>query len=89
MSSRHAKPRQFDAESPEFAVSGPDADVMRDLQYGSEAILRLASDAHAAIARSDAAAAEAARHSLEKQLKLTTTLIDTLLFGSPERSVLH
>ncbi|OLL32385.1 hypothetical protein BTH42_08055 [Burkholderia sp. SRS-W-2-2016] len=97
MSSRHDKSRPFDADLPDHAGAdwdcpsspGPGADAMRELQCGSEAILRLATDTHAAVARSDAAGAEAARQALEKQLSLTTNLIDQLLFGAPERSTLH
>ncbi|MBC8748759.1 MULTISPECIES: hypothetical protein [Paraburkholderia] len=95
MSSRHNKPRRLDADLPELATSewdqptpGPD-DAMRELQRGSEAILRLATRAHAAVARSDEAGAQAARQSLETQLTFTTALIDELLFGAPERSTLH
>ncbi|MGF6700983.1 hypothetical protein OKW38_005660 [Paraburkholderia sp. MM5496-R1] len=96
MSSRHDKPHRFDADLPELATSerdqptpGPDDRAMRELQRGSEAIVRLATQAHAAVARSDEAGAQAARQSLETQLTFTTALIDELLFGAPERSTLH
>ncbi|MCC8396022.1 hypothetical protein LJ656_25885 [Paraburkholderia sp. MMS20-SJTR3] len=97
MSSRHDKSHPFDADLPDYggepvncpSSPGPDADAMRELKCGSEAILRLATDTHAAVARSDAAGAEAARQALEKQLTLTTDLIDQLLFGAPDRSTLH
>ncbi|MBN3802422.1 hypothetical protein GXB81_05030 [Paraburkholderia sp. Ac-20336] len=96
MSSRHDKSRQFEAGLPEFAtpergspLSGPDAEIMRELQHRSEAVLRLATETHAAVARSDAAGAEFARRSLATQLTLTTGLIDELLFGESGESVLH
>ena len=96
MSSRQNKRRQFDAVEPELTTSerdqptpGPGDDAMRELQRGSEAILRLATRAHAAVARNDAAGAQAARQSLETQLTFTTSLIDELLFGAPEQSTLH
>jgi hypothetical protein len=96
MSSPHDKRRRFDADQPELTTSerdqptpGPTDDAMRELQRGSEAILRLATQAHAAVARSDAAGAQAARQSLETQLTFTTSLIDELLFGAPEKSTLH
>ncbi|WP_233805127.1 hypothetical protein [Paraburkholderia sp. HP33-1] len=96
MSSHHNKPRRSDDDQPELTASErdqptprPDDDAMRKLQRGSEAILRLATEAHAAVARSDAAGAQAARQSLETQLTFTTGLIDELLFGAPKRSTLH
>lgn len=96
MSSRHNKSRRFDADQPELTPSewdqptpGPTGDAMRKLQRGSEAILRLATQAHAAVARSDAAGVQAARRSLETELRFTTGLIDELLFGAPEQSTLH
>jgi hypothetical protein len=96
MSSRHNKPRRFDTDQPESATSewdqptpAPEDTAMRELQRGSEAILRLATQAHAAVARSDVAGAQAARQSLETELTFTTSLIDELLFGAPEQSTLH
>lgn len=94
MSSLYKKRRRFDADQPELTTSdrptpAPDDEAMRELQRGSEAILRLATQAHAAVARSDAAGAQAARQSLETQLTFTTSLIDELLFGAPEKSTLH
>ncbi|MCC8400680.1 hypothetical protein LJ655_02015 [Paraburkholderia sp. MMS20-SJTN17] len=96
MSSRHNKPRRFDAGQPQPNTSewdqpapGPQDDAMRKLQRGSEAILRLATEAHAAVARSDAAGAQAARQSIETELTFTIGLIDELLFGAPEQSTLH
>ena len=96
MSSRHNKSRRSDTDLQELAASEweqptPDADhdAMRELQRGSEAILRLATQAHAAVARSDEAGAQAARRSLETELTFTTALIDELLFGAPEQSTLH
>jgi len=98
MSSRHTKPPRFDLCHPEISASewnglsldtDADADEMRELRLASEAVLDLATQAHAAVARSDVASAEAARKSLEKQLTLTRGLIDELLFGAPGESVLH
>ncbi|MFT4065824.1 hypothetical protein [Paraburkholderia sp.] len=96
MSSRHAKTRRFDACQPEISTPDwdslspdPDADAMRELRHASEAVLCLATQAHAAVARSDGASAEAVRQSLERQLMLTRGLIDELLFGAPGQSVLH
>ncbi|WP_233834586.1 hypothetical protein [Paraburkholderia sp. ZP32-5] len=96
MSSRHPKTRRFDACQPE--ISAPewnglsldaDAAAMRELRHASEAVLHLATQAHAAVACSDVVSAEAARKSLEKQLTLARGLIDELLFGAPGESVLH
>ncbi|HEY2022165.1 hypothetical protein [Paraburkholderia sp.] len=98
MSSRHTKTRRFDLCQPEISApewnglsldADVDADAMRELRHASEAVLHLATQAHAAVARSDVASAEAARKSLEKQLTLTRGLIDELLFGAPGESVLH
>jgi hypothetical protein len=96
MSTRQNKRRRFDADQPELTTSerdqptpAPDDGAMRELQRGSEAILRLATQAHAAVARCDAVGAQAARQSLESQLTFTTSLIDELLFGAPEQSTLH
>lgn len=95
MSTRQNKRRRFDADQPELTTSEWDSptpdldDAMRELQRGSEAILCLATQAHSAVARSDAAGAQAARQSLEAQLTFTTSLIDELLFGAPEQSTLH
>jgi hypothetical protein len=98
MSSRPHKTRRFDTCQPEVSATewnGPsvdaeaEAEAMRELRHASEAVLHLATQAHAAVARSDVASAEAARKSLEKQLTLTRGLIDELLFGAPGESVLH
>ncbi|KXU82624.1 hypothetical protein CI15_34500 [Paraburkholderia monticola] len=94
MSTRQNKRRRFDADQPELTTSewdqpAPDDGAMRELQRGSEAILRLATQAHAAVARGDATGAQVARQSLESQLTFTTSLIDELLFGAPEQSTLH
>ena len=96
MPSRHDKDRQFETGLPELAAPdssspspGPDTKTMHELQCASEAVLRLATQTHAAVARSDPACAEAARASLEKQLTLTTRLIDELLFGDPDRPTTH
>ncbi|RKT22395.1 hypothetical protein B0G69_5854 [Paraburkholderia sp. RAU2J] len=90
MSSRHDKDHPFEAGLPEQAVPesnspplGRDA-AMHELQRASETVLRLATQTHAAVARSDMAGAEIARTSLERQLTLTTRMIDGLLFGSSD-----
>lgn len=62
---------------------------MRGLQLASDTVLRLATQTHAAVARGDPASAEAARESLEKQLALTTRLIDELLFDGEVRHTTH
>ncbi|WP_321207360.1 hypothetical protein [Paraburkholderia domus] len=56
-----------------------DAGMMRGLHLASESVLRLATQTHNAVARGDTVGAEVARVSLEKQLALTTCLIDELL----------
>jgi hypothetical protein len=90
MSSRHDKDHPFEASLPELAVSesnsaplGEDA-AMYELQCASETVLRLATQTHAAVARHDMADAEIARTLLERQLTLTTRMIDGLLFGSSD-----
>jgi hypothetical protein len=95
MSSRHDKDHQYEAGLPELATPewnspspGQDA-AMHELQRASETVLRLATQTHAAVARSDAAGAELARASLERQLTLTTGLIDELLFGGNDHPATH
>ncbi|NKJ50510.1 hypothetical protein CIC12_28055 [Burkholderia sp. SG-MS1] len=90
MSSRHDKDHPFEARLPESAVPesnrpplGQDA-AMHELRRASESVLRLATQTYAAVARSDMAGAEMARTSLERQLTLTTRMIDGLLFGSSD-----
>ncbi|WP_408274164.1 hypothetical protein [Paraburkholderia sediminicola] len=66
-----------------------DAGMMRDLHLASESVLRLATQTHNAVARGETAAAEAARVSLEKQLALTTRLIDELLLNGTDQPTAH
>jgi hypothetical protein len=94
MSSRHDKNRLFETGLPEIATSGWDrpsagACTMLELQRASEMVLRLATQTHAAVARNDAAGAQAARASLEKQLTQTTRMIDQLLSGSSDQHTTH
>ena len=91
MSSRHDTSNTFDpvaGEAPE-SYEIPQAELMRGLQLASDTVLRLATQTHAAVARGDAASAEAARVSLERQLALTTRLIDELLFDGETRHTTH
>jgi hypothetical protein len=94
MSSRHDRSNPFEPaaqDTPEWndPREFPQADLMRGLQLASDTVLRLATQTHAAVARGDAASAEAARVSLEKQLALTTQLIDELLFDGETRHTTH
>ncbi|MBP0589625.1 hypothetical protein J8I87_07810 [Paraburkholderia sp. LEh10] len=94
MSSRYERSRQFEPGAPEVsewsdARGIPEADLMRGLQLASDTVLRLATQTHAAVARGDAASAELARASLEKQLALTTRLIDELLFDGEDSHTTH
>jgi hypothetical protein len=95
MSSRHHKDHPFGAGVPELPTpewNSPSADpdaAMRELQRASEGVLQLATQTHAAVARSDAAGAEVARASLEKQLALTTRLIDELLLRDTDKPTTH
>lgn len=96
MSSRHDKNYPLETGLPELATSdwnspstAPDAQTMQELQRASETLLQLATQTHAAVARSDMAGAQAARVSLEKQLTLTTRLIDELLFGDSDQPTTH
>ena len=95
MSSRHDKDHPFESGLPGLATpqcgcasAGQDAE-MDELQRASETVLRLATQTHAAVARSDMEGAEVARTSLEQQLALTTRLIDELLFGDNDRPTTH
>jgi hypothetical protein len=62
---------------------------MRGLQLASDTVLRLATETHAAVARGDATGAQLARASLEKQLALTTQLIDELLYNGDDHPTTH
>lgn len=86
MSSRHDNDYPYEAGLPE---SAPDADALHDLQLASQAVLQLATQAHAAVARNDEAAAQAARASLERQLSATTRMIDAFVFGDPVKPTTH
>ena len=92
MSSRHDKENEFEIGLPAVSATewtspmpGADAGTMRGLHLASESVLCLATQTYDAVARGDAAAAEAARASLEQQLAVATRLIDELLFddGGP------
>ncbi|MEM5343021.1 hypothetical protein [Paraburkholderia azotifigens] len=94
MSSRHDRSNPFEPAAHEAQDSNspreiPEADLMRGLQLASDTVLRLATQTHAAVSRGDAASAQAARASLEKQLALTTRLIDELLFDGEVRHTTH
>lgn len=94
MSSRHDSSNPFEPDAlnaPEWNNSReyPEADLMRGLQLASDTVLRLATQTHAAVARGDAVSAELARVSLEKQLALTTQLIDELLFDGETQHTTH
>ena len=69
--------------------AGADAGTMHELQRASEMVLQLATQTHAAVARSDMAGAQVARASLEKQLMQTTRMIDELLFGGSGQPTTH
>ena len=94
MSSRHDRSNRFEPdafETPEWNSPReyPQADLMRGLQLASDTVLRLATQTHEAVARGDAVNAELARVSLEKQLALTTQLIDELLFDGEDHPTTH
>jgi hypothetical protein len=96
MSSRPDKNPQFETGLPELSTpewdnpsQGSDAGMMQELQLASEGVLRLATQTHAAVARSDPAAADVARAALEAQLTQTTQLIDELLFGRADQPTTH
>ncbi|MFL9888459.1 hypothetical protein PQR68_30270 [Paraburkholderia agricolaris] len=92
MSFRHHQNYQFEVGLPEVSMSDwndpspySDAGMMRGLHLASEAVLRLATQTHKAVARGDTVGAEVARISLEKQLALTTCLIDELLLKGTDQ----
>jgi hypothetical protein len=96
MSSRHDKNRLPETGLPEIVTSdwdrspsGAGAGQMQELQRASERVLQLATQTHAAVARNDAAGAQAVRASLEKQLTHTTRMIDQLLFGASGQHTTH
>jgi hypothetical protein len=96
MSSRDERSRQLELDVPD--TQAPDwcdprgfseADLMRGLQLASDTVLRLATQTHAAVERGDAVSAEVNRVCLEKQLELTTRLIDELLFDGEAQHTVH
>jgi hypothetical protein len=96
MSFRHHQSRQVEVGLPDASMSEwnsllpyPDAGMMRGLHLASESVLRLATQTHNAVARGDTVGAEAARVSLEKQLALTTRLIDELLLNGTDQPTAH
>jgi hypothetical protein len=96
MSYRHDKNRLFETGLPEIVTSdldrsssGAGAGHMQELQRASERVLQLATQTHAAVARNDAASAQAVRASLEKQLMHTTRIIEQLLFGASGQHTTH
>lgn len=96
MSFRHHQSYQFEVGLPDVSMSdwnGPsrysDAGMMRGLHLASESVLRLATQTHNAVARDDTVGAEVARVSLEKQLALTTCLIDELLLKGTDQPTTH
>jgi len=96
MSSRQDENPQFEAGLPELSTpeltstpTASEAAMLRELQFASDTVLRLATRTHSAVARSDAAAAEEVRAALERQLAQTTGLIDELLFGSSDPLTKH
>jgi hypothetical protein len=96
MSFRHHKSCQFEVGLPDAAMSEwnspspySDAGKMRGLHLASESVLRLATQSHNAVARGDTVGAEVARVSLEKQLALTTCLIDELLVNGTDQPTTH
>ncbi|MFM0382741.1 hypothetical protein [Paraburkholderia dipogonis] len=95
MSFRHHKSRQFEVGLPDVSIdwNSPspyaDAGMMRGLHLASESVLRLATQTHNAVARGDTVGAAVARVSLEKQLTLTTRLIDELLLDGTDQPTAH
>ena len=96
MSFRHHQSRQFEVGLPDASMSEwnsplphSDAGMMRGLHLASESVLRLATQTHNAVARGDTVGAEVARVSLEKQLALTTRLIDELLLNGTDQPTAH
>jgi hypothetical protein len=96
MSFRHHKSRQFELGLPHASMSEwnspsphSDAGMMRGLHLASESVLRLATQTHNAVASGDTVGAEVARVSLEKQLALTTRLIDELLLNGTDQPTAH
>jgi hypothetical protein len=96
MPSRQDENPQFETGLPELSTSAltspaaaSDAAMLRELQFASDTVLRLATRTHSAVARSDAAVAQETRAALERQLAQTTGLIDELLFGGSDLLTKH
>lgn len=96
MSTRPEKDNEFETDLPAASASewtspmpGADAGTMRGLQRASDNVLCLATQTYEAVARGDAAGAEAARASLEQHLALATRLIDELLFDGSGPHTTH
>jgi hypothetical protein len=96
MSSRYERDGQFETGMPDVSMqewndfsAGSEVEMMRGLQLASDTVMRLATQTHAAVARGDAVAAEAARIGLQAQLSLTTRLIDELLFDGADTHTTH
>jgi hypothetical protein len=96
MSSRQEENPPFETGLPELSTperTSPSTDsetaMLRELQFASDTVLRLATRTHSALARSDAVAAQEVRAALERQLAQTTGLIDELLFGSSDPLTKH
>jgi hypothetical protein len=96
MSSRRNKNRASaealpDRATPEWSnpAPGTDEQAMHSLHVASQNVLRLATQTYNAAALGDAAAAQAARASLETQLGLTTRLIDEMLSDGSDRPTMH
>lgn len=88
MSSRHDETPSFESGLPALTPGewrepslASDPATLRELQFASDTLLRLATRTHSAAARNDAAVVEETRAALERQLAQTTGLIDELLFG--------
>lgn len=91
MSARQDENPPFEAGLPDFSApewdsptTGSDPAMLRELQFASDTVLRLATRTHSAVARSDAVAAEEIRAALQRQLAQTTSLIDELLFDGTD-----
>jgi hypothetical protein len=96
MSSRQDENLPFEASLPERSardMSDPSAVsdfmLLRELQFASDTVMKLATRTHSAVARNDAAAAKAAQAALKRQLAQTTGLIDELLFGNSDSLTKH
>jgi hypothetical protein len=96
MSSRQDENPQFEAGLPELStpertspLADADSALLRELQFASDTVFRLATRTHSAVARSDAEAAQEVRAALERQLAQTTGLIDELLFGGSDPLTKH